>query len=340
MKMDKSLNIMKTLLKGMKLCIPCLTKENKCNSFNNETEFRMAFYLKQFKKWTPNTGNRSFDYQEKRKTIRYLSEICFKWNIQEKNTILELLHQLFKHDIYFYNLFTNVSTVLQFKNDPNENGKYEHLNYFLLQTNRLRVTFGDENLRIADIAFYIKYRSRNPKFCLGAILNCDPTLLLLLLQHGALIKWMLTTRQCNINHNDYKYLIYLILLLWREKRFGYDNVELVNVKKTSGILPELISNANLLLRAVPKLRNACGIRDTEKYKHNFQYEKIIVPHILDKFHKLLPSLIERYLKPAKLQHLCRCVIRYRLWLNWKLPRGIELLPLPTFLKNYINLLID
>ncbi|XP_023220176.1 uncharacterized protein LOC111622089 [Centruroides sculpturatus] len=337
--MDKILNVMKTLLK---LRIPYLSKENKCNSIkhNEEAEFRMAIYLKQFKKWTPNTGNTYFDYQERRKTIRNLAKICFKWNIQEKNTILELLHQLLKHDTYVYHLFINLPSVLRFKNDPNENEKYAHLNYFLLQTNRLRVIFGDENLRFVETAFYIRYRSQSPKLCLGAILNCHPTFLLLLLQHGALIKWIHDIRECNTNRNDYKYLIYLILLLWREKKFRYDNIELVNVISTSDPVPELISNANLLLREVPKLKNVCKLYDMKEYTYNFRYEVLIVPHIVDSFHKLLPSLIERYLKPAKLQHLCRCVIRYCLWLNWKLPQGIELLPLPIFLKNYINLLID
>ncbi|KAL7849341.1 hypothetical protein SRHO_G00209640 [Serrasalmus rhombeus] len=45
----------------------------------------------------------------------------------------------------------------------------------------------------------------------------------------------------------------------------------------------------------------------------------------------------RYQQPCELTHLCRVAIRRTLMLTGGLPDSIKTLPLPTYLKNYLNL---
>ncbi|XP_022914558.2 uncharacterized protein [Onthophagus taurus] len=44
--------------------------------------------------------------------------------------------------------------------------------------------------------------------------------------------------------------------------------------------------------------------------------------------------------PAELKHLCRCVIRKRLWENYELPGGIRKLPIPKILFRYLDIMED
>lgn len=46
------------------------------------------------------------------------------------------------------------------------------------------------------------------------------------------------------------------------------------------------------------------------------------------------------LQPPELKHLARCIIRERLYNNYKLPYGIQELHLPEDMRNYIDLQID
>ena len=59
---------------------------------------------------------------------------------------------------------------------------------------------------------------------------------------------------------------------------------------------------------------------------------------LDGWEKFVPE--NRYKKPTELKHLCRCSIRTSLQGNRNLPSGIDELPLPGLLKEYIDLQID
>lgn len=68
----------------------------------------------------------------------------------------------------------------------------------------------------------------------------------------------------------------------------------------------------------------------------------------DEFDEKFPTFVEDGLVPAsrcgrtspELKHLCRCVIRYRLWQNFQLPNGIRKLPVPDTLHRYLDVLVD
>ncbi|XP_066592362.1 uncharacterized protein stops [Prorops nasuta] len=46
------------------------------------------------------------------------------------------------------------------------------------------------------------------------------------------------------------------------------------------------------------------------------------------------------IRPPELQHLCRCKIRDILFKNWRLPAGIQTLPIPPSLKEYLDIMYD
>lgn len=46
------------------------------------------------------------------------------------------------------------------------------------------------------------------------------------------------------------------------------------------------------------------------------------------------------IEPPELKHLCRCVIRGRLWDNYELPNGIKSLPIPGVLRRYLDIMED
>lgn len=101
----------------------------------------------------------------------------------------------------------------------------------------------------------------------------------------------------------------------------------------------IIKAGNALLRAVPHV-NVCELLKTQRLtvrdKENMTrsiVQQMSAPN-------LLPQLKFRCTGPQDLQHLCRITIRRALYDNWKLPQGITLLPLPTMMKDYINLRYD
>lgn len=106
---------------------------------------------------------------------------------------------------------------------------------------------------------------------------------------------------------------------------------------------ELVGCLKLILRAVPQISFSI---DKGVYKHlklpedyNFQrkvalekYGEILEDH-------LMPST-RCGLKPVELKHLCRCKVRDMLWENFELPLGIQKLPVPVYLKRYLDLFED
>lgn len=54
---------------------------------------------------------------------------------------------------------------------------------------------------------------------------------------------------------------------------------------------------------------------------------------------LIPSTRSGFV-PPELKHLCRCVVRDRLWENFQLPNGIHGLPIPKTLMKYVDIMED
>ncbi|VVD02332.1 unnamed protein product [Leptidea sinapis] len=106
---------------------------------------------------------------------------------------------------------------------------------------------------------------------------------------------------------------------------------------------ELVTCLKLTMRAMPHLNLTVN---KDAYKHlelpeDYNYQRKVA---LEKYGDILNDhlvLSSRCgLKPVELKHLCRCLIRDRLWQNFELPFGIYKLPIPMSLKKYLDLLDD
>lgn len=106
---------------------------------------------------------------------------------------------------------------------------------------------------------------------------------------------------------------------------------------------ELVGCLKLLLRVIPKINFTV---DKKTFKHlelsdDYNYDRKIV---LEKYGEMLSDhLIPSSrcgLRPVELKHLCRCVVRNRLWKNFELPFGIPKLGVPVSLQRYLDLLED
>lgn len=68
-----------------------------------------------------------------------------------------------------------------------------------------------------------------------------------------------------------------------------------------------------------------------------------VPHLevlVPFYDRLFPDCLYGRRTPPLLRHTCRHFIRKALFDNWKLPDGIDSLPIPEIVRDYLNLLYD
>ncbi|GBM29291.1 hypothetical protein AVEN_177606-1 [Araneus ventricosus] len=100
---------------------------------------------------------------------------------------------------------------------------------------------------------------------------------------------------------------------------------------------EIQEMGNILLRAVKSVDSSVLMKCQRIRNRSHSVEDVLAKVIeMD----VLPKLEKRCSGPQELQHICRCSIRKSLYDSWQLPNGICFLPLPTRLKNYINLKLD
>ncbi|CAH1955101.1 unnamed protein product [Acanthoscelides obtectus] len=99
----------------------------------------------------------------------------------------------------------------------------------------------------------------------------------------------------------------------------------------------LIACLQLLLRAAPWIK-------IKPKDFTEEEEKILYERLLEKYADLVDDgivpLSRCGLTPPELKHLCRCVIREKLWENYQLPSGIRSLPVPEQMWKYLDLLED
>ncbi|CAG9832695.1 unnamed protein product [Diabrotica balteata] len=100
----------------------------------------------------------------------------------------------------------------------------------------------------------------------------------------------------------------------------------------------LVACLQLLLRAVTRIK-IDKPNDISQESYQLLLEKMYERY----FDLIQDGLIppERCgISPPQLKHICRCVIRDRLWENYQLPDGIRSLPVPEQLWRYLDLLED
>ncbi|KAH3769664.1 uncharacterized protein LOC127845273 [Dreissena polymorpha] len=108
----------------------------------------------------------------------------------------------------------------------------------------------------------------------------------------------------------------------------------------------------LIRRAVPCIQLDCStfIRTSsqnDSESENNDSESLPVRHVTK--YSVLPKLaqtidMDLFKAPSNLKHLCRCAVRNRIGNNWQkvssIPKGIQSLPLPRRMKEYLDLLSD
>lgn len=89
----------------------------------------------------------------------------------------------------------------------------------------------------------------------------------------------------------------------------------------------IVACLQLILRVIPAIKL---VESSEK--------------ITDRYRDLIDDAIVPMtrcgIQAPELKHLCRCVVRKRLWENYQLPNGIRQLPVPESLRKYIDILDD
>ncbi|XP_018330577.1 uncharacterized protein LOC108740670 [Agrilus planipennis] len=92
-----------------------------------------------------------------------------------------------------------------------------------------------------------------------------------------------------------------------------------------------------LLRVIPTIN--IKPLPVEGYKEGANVQR---DYVLDHFPNLIDDGIIPInrcgIEPPDLKHLCRCQIRHVLWLNYQLPFGTRVLPIPEVLQRYLDLM--
>ncbi|GIY69833.1 ankyrin repeat and SOCS box protein 17 [Caerostris darwini] len=115
---------------------------------------------------------------------------------------------------------------------------------------------------------------------------------------------------------------------------------IIGIYATSGLeaIPlQILEMGNVLLRAVKSV-DPDVLMKCQRIRNRTPLVQKLLTNVVET--DVLPKLRIRCGGPQELQHICRCVIRKCLYESWQLPTGICFLPLPTLMKEYINLKLD
>ncbi|CAL1263728.1 unnamed protein product [Larinioides sclopetarius] len=207
--------------------------------------------------------------------------------------------------------------------------------YFLTHAHIGKLEFS--GVRFVDLRLRVPLRV--PPVFLAAIYN-KPQLLLLLLRHGATVD----RRQTGGRSDDWDLnmlLRHLIRILWAS--LGTETEESSwNTTVVSRTLNDVWLSLRFLLRGIRQI----PMGEMEFSLLNFDSNGFAITSNSHDFIRsvsergIVPKLMNRYLEPSDLRHLCRLAIRDALYRNWNLPFGVFSLPLPKILQNYVNLSED
>ncbi|KAG5867488.1 hypothetical protein JTB14_004780 [Gonioctena quinquepunctata] len=251
-------------------------------------------------------------------------KLCFDWQVKDGGTVCNLLEQIYACEKTFERIFIGAifgnkapHYIAGWKSDfETQEENIKAVVYFLDKANvgGLEFEFGTETIhtfRFIDLPIESCGRASPTKVAVQLGL---PDKLLMFLRFGALVY---------IDNEEATVFDYIL-----DRLLEFNHVYPYN----------LVSCLQLLLRVVPYLGRG-NFRELSDEDYKILREKIYEKYSVLIEDGLLPPT-RCGLVPPELKHLCRCVIRKRLWENYELPNGIRTLPVPEKLWGYLDILED
>ncbi|KAL1509683.1 hypothetical protein ABEB36_004386 [Hypothenemus hampei] len=273
------------------------------------------------------TANGTVCMMGKYHNILYVAmKLCYLWQMQDAELVCQLLREIYLCEQTFERIVigaifgTKAPYYLAgWKSDfDNQEENVRGMVYFLDKANRGKMTIpyqhGSLKFRFIDLPIESCGQASPVKLCVQLGL---PDRLLILLRFGALILDCIE-QMTNIQ-------IIMKRLLEFNHCYPYN----------------LVACLQLLLRIVPEI-NFRSIENPTEDDHKI--DPLIKRNLFEEYEDLIEDGLLPAARcgksPAELKHLCRCVIRRRLWENFCLPHGIRMLSLPEELWRYLDILDD
>ncbi|KAF8764576.1 Ankyrin repeat and SOCS box protein 17 like protein [Argiope bruennichi] len=276
-----------------------------------------------FNRWKSliGTSNNLADFVGLQHLVIYtMAKLCFYYWIRDSEIVAEILRQVYICDGHFSSMFAHIMnhnerrSMWPAPNQETRQKEYLTMVYFLTHAHNAKLEFS--GVRFVDLRLRVPLRV--PPVFLAAIYN-KPQMLLLLLRHGAIVD----RRHTGGRSDDWDLnmlLRHLIRILWASLGSETEDSSWDTTIIPMGELEFSLMNFD-----------SGGLMTTSN-SHDF------IRSVSER--GIVPRLMNRYLEPSDLRHLCRFTIRDSLNVNWNLPFGVFSLPLPKVLQKYVNLSED
>lgn len=282
---------------------------------------------------------KTYSYAFEQDILYYIAVRAFWSNLQDENFISKLLICINRSYSGLQCIFFSEQKWL--KSRPYSSYGYSENNiederisfavFFLNHACKNHLIIGSK--RIVDLHLNHNSVYRHP--CEIAVIARSPRLLHLLLRYGALMGGNKMAIRGYIQYRDAIALIFNICMVaiktvlhilhrnhWNVEAF-FEDVE--NTKLTECL--------NFILRISPQFRK----RAISQQIFSWKTCPAKARHLQWIGQNVIPELNNHIFCPMPLKHVCRLQIRELLFVNWKLPYGIENLPIPNPLKRYLDL---
>lgn len=272
--------------------------------------------FKYYEKWVTYTAHRSYPFETE--VLYYIMMRLFWSNIEDSGYIRKIL--LWSEDIHIHFMdfvLPGPGNVLQF---VSPDCAMHFAEFFLRSATKRRLMIN--KVGVEDLL--VRRRTKTSHTCEIALASSSPELLLLFLRYGALTMEF-----------SYFYILRLVqqfiqIMLELKRSTFLDSNAMENARCAN-----IIECGMIIMRVCPQLNK----------RHAFVTRSISFPRdvkskdswkwVID---NVLPDLEFRIFQPMALKQMCRLKIRVVLYKKWLLPDGIVKLPLPKYMKNYLDLL--
>lgn len=292
---------------------------------------KLYHVLSLYEKWWISVGSfRSEPFE--RYVLHYLIERTFWSDLRDRDFVTKLLVFLFQAESHFgFLLCPDIDCLPSL--DVFEGGNDRLPQFFLDHAYRQHLVVCGK--RIVDLKVFFRSLWLHP--CEMAVITESPTLLRLFLQYGAFIPDDTVSPEKITSYPDSGSIVIITLCiiktileilqggLWHN-RTGCGRTKAKN----------MVLCGRLMIRASPQMEK-CIVHQAGIEFPGFHSSEEALTWIGD---EVLTELKYRVYLPVPLKHACRLAVRKNLHLNWQLPFGIEELPIPHILKEYLNLESD
>lgn len=249
-------------------------------------------------------------------------KLCYDWQLKDTGTVAALLDDIYSCEKTFERLMVGAifgtrapHFIAGWKSDfENQEENLRAVVYYLDQATNasLEYKYGIENYNIRFIDVPVECCGKSTVLKIIAHLGL-PDKMQIFLRFGAMVLPEFDESETVLD-------ILLEKLSEHKKQYPYN----------------IVACLQLILRVLP-----CVPVRSREYKEGSNIPR---DFILDKYDFLVEDAIMPMNRcgiiPANLKHLCRCKLRETLWMNYQLPNGIKLLPVPESLQRYVDIMED